>query len=150
MILLSLVFITFYLASIIKGSLFYNTYKASYELEIGKLDGTLTDDELRDKAIKVLIPTLFAVGWIVSLIGYYLHALNIPELKQFTLVMIGLMVVNMVHSITSKKKTENDLEKLEEAKRKLYTVKKRTFKGTVMNILSLVYFCVAFYVLVFQ
>lgn len=150
MILLSLVFITLYLAAIVKGSLFYNTYKLTYELEIGKLDGTLSENDLKDKAIKVLIPVLFAVGWVVSLIAYYLYALNIPELKWFTLVMIGLMVVNFVKSITSKKKAENDLEKLEEAKRKLYTVKKRTFKGTVMNLLSLIYFCAAFYVLVFQ
>jgi hypothetical protein len=150
MIFLSLLFITLYLASLFKGNLFYNSAKQSIELEIKKFEGTLKHGQYNEQITKLIPIFLFQIIWVILLIVFYLFALEIEQMKYLTLIMIAYVVFNVVKNIVKKKSHKTDEEKIEFLKRELYTMKNRTFKGTIINALHLFYFCLAFYTLVFK
>ncbi|MGG1659558.1 hypothetical protein [Brevibacillus sp. NRS-1366] len=150
MVFLSLLFISLYLAAMIKGSLFYNTTKLGIELQIKQLEGAISDSEYTKQGARLLFPYLFAILWVVLTIAFYIYALDIEQLKILTLVMLGYTIVTFVKNFAKKKPANTEEAKLEHLKKQLYTLKNRTFTGTVINAFHLFYFCLAFYTLVFK
>jgi len=147
MLFFTIVFITYFLAIVIKGNLYYDLIiKAGEETikqhELGKKEAGEHAKKFAFILFAVMLPML-----ITELI-YLINALQIDYLKYPTI----LMLLNIIIAFAKIKPDKNDLT-TEEGRIKyrinLYKNKKRTIKNTIIKLLNLVYFSYMFYLLVF-
>lgn len=123
MIFFTLMFITFYLATLLKGNLFYDSFK-----DIKDVNNM--DKKTQAKVIGVVFGIV--VPMFITEIIYLIKALSIDTLKYPTILMILNIIVHMII-----------------IKNKPQEMKKRTFKGTIVQLLNVTYFGYMFYLLVF-
>ena len=151
MIFWTLVFITFTLIKLIKGSIFKETL-----IKVAEIAVKGSYPELSEEEKKNLQTESFRIGWQYFLFGliviivhiiYLLNAIDLDPIKYPTLLMIAWIILAFVKGIVSKK-----LDLSTEEKRKSYLAKvylsKRTLSGTILNLVFLSYFGYMFYLLV--
>lgn len=148
MLFFTIVFITWFFASLIKGNLYYNLTKESGLEEIKRNENSI--EKIGDAQTKMLaLVFLIILPMFITEVIYLINAFNIDTLKYPTMFMIVWFILNLVIG----KKNSNDLktsEGREKYKEKLYTMKKRTFKGTMSQLIYLSYFGYMFYMIVFK
>lgn len=151
MLFFTVIFITYFLALLVKGNLFYDLIIKTGEEKIKNAEKGLDSKEIGEEGKKfiyvmflVLLPMMFTE------IIYVLNALTIDYLKYPTI----LMLLNIIIAFVRIKSTKEVDLTIEENKIKfrenLYkNTKKRTFKGAIIQLINLTYFVYMFYLLVF-
>ncbi|MED1667001.1 hypothetical protein [Brevibacillus laterosporus] len=149
MVFLSLLFITLNLVALFKGDLFYKSKYKSDEYTLKQHEGSLTEEESKEYEVRILLSFILIILLAIMQITFYLNALFIDQLKFYTTIMIAILITNILFNAIKNKKTkvENDQD-LEELKKRMYSLKKHSFKQKVRALLHICYFSYAFYILV--
>lgn len=152
MLFWTLVLITFTLIKFIKGGFFKDTIIKTAELTVKENEPETTDKEkkaLQEEAFKIgWTYMLFGICLLIVYISYLLNAIYLDPLKYPTIIMIAWIMLAFIKGVVSKK-----LDLSIEENRKIYLAKayltgRRTLRGTIYNLLFLVYFGYIFYLLV--
>lgn len=138
MFLVALIVLFISIYTLIEGRIFVKTTIEAYQAAIDKLDGKIEKKDVTPDDILMLIYVLlsFPLYYILMYQGISIDALGYP-----TKVMLALTVLNFVFAVFSNKASQ-DLS-TEEKKAMLYlniaNARKRTFRGTVTQLLWVAY-----------
>ena len=154
MIFWTVVFITYYMASLVKGDLFYNVLQRQGELNIkyanvtGKEEKKLAAEEMFKASWKMLL----AIPLVIALGIYLFSAINVDVHKYPSIVMLFYVIFNSL-VLNRNKKSKCDLT-IEEGKIRykieLEKMKRYTFKRFIINLIYIGYFGYMFYLLVLR
>jgi len=148
MLFWTLVFITFYLINLSKGSILYNsTIKlGELTLEYNKEGiSNIKKKEIGKEMLFMLIPVFLVILLLIIQTIFLICAIHIDYLKYPTIIILAFIILNIVKSV--KKPTTKINLSTEEYRKKLYLTKKRTFKGTLITLMYLAYYFYMFYIL---
>lgn len=150
MLFWTVVFFTFYLVLLAKGNLTYNTTIKSGELMIKLYEQSKTEKEVNSEVFKTNWPILLYFPVFLGTFIYYISALTVDVNKYPTIGILIYLITTMVFS--KSKNNKQDLttnEGRQKYREQLYKTKKRTFTGTIKQLVFLTYFGYMFYLLVF-
>ena len=147
MVVLTIIFLTMSLVTLLKGRMFNGLYAEIVEENI-KMN-TIKDHKFNTGLLgKVLLFVLYGLGLLVVQLIYLSNALDYDIYKYPTLVMLFLLILGIIKPLaTTKKNTVYDEETIRKERAKID--KKRTPVGVLRNILSLAYYSYILYLLVF-
>lgn len=154
MVFWTVVFITFYLASLTKGDLFYNSTKRVGELVLKRAEAETKKekDEIAKEIIKSSWMIYLTIALTIIEYIYLFKAINIDPYKYPSIVMLFYSLLTMF-VFNGNKKNKTDLTTQEGRiayKNELEKLKRYTFKGTIKQLVFLVYFGYMFYCLVLK
>jgi hypothetical protein len=155
MLFFTVVFITYYLASIVKGNLFFDVYRKIAELTIkqNETEDKKEKDNIAKEILKTSWSMLVGFGLLIVEIIYIFSALSIDIYKYPTIITLFYIVLMGFVFNKNNKKPKVDL-KTEEGriryKIELEKVKRYSFKGIMSNLIYLVYFGYMFYLLILR
>ena len=154
MVFWTVVFITFYLASLIKGNLFYNLTKRVGELVLKQAEAETKKekDEIAKEIIKSSWMIYLTIPLAIIEYIYLFKAINIDPYKYPSIVMLFYLLLTMF-VFNRNKKNKTDLTTQEGRivyKNELEKLKRYTFKGIIKQLVFLVYFGYMFYCLVLR
>lgn len=147
MVVLTIIFLTLSLATLLKGRLFNGLYTQIIEEDIKmntdekyKLDGGFL--------VKILLFILYGIVLFIVQLIYLSNALDYDVYKYPTLAMLLLVVFTFIKPLlTSKKKKVYDEATINKEREK--TTIKYTFKGIVRSLINIAYYSYILYLLVF-
>ena len=155
MIFWTVVFITYYLASLVRGNLFHNALVKVGELTIeqakDKIDGKRENKEIGKEMLTASWPIFLGIPLLITLYAYLFKAISLDIYQYPTLIM--LFYILFTSFVLRTKKTKDDLttnEGIVRAKIALEKLKRYTFKRSLVNLVYLSYFGYMFYVLVLR
>jgi hypothetical protein len=154
MIFWTVVFLTYALACLVKGNLFYEVMKKNGLLLIKQATVEIKDE--RDKINKEIIKNSWSMFLVFPIvIGMYIYffsALSIDTLKYPTIIM--LFYVLIITFVLNKNKTpKNDLTTEEgrlKTKSAIENMKRYSLKGIITHLIYVTYFSYMFYLLVLR
>lgn len=147
----TVLFIGYFLYALSKGNVLYNSSIKFGEIYISYHEGKITDREFTVTSIKMYTQIIFMLLLFLIQFIYLTVALSVDPYKYPTIFIILWIIASFTLGVKASKKQPKIKEDIEAFRKHLYTnIKKRTFKGTVYQLISLVYFCFMFYILVFQ
>lgn len=152
MVFWTVVFITYYLASLVRGNLFHNALVKVGELTIdqAKVEGKKEKDDIAGEMLKVSWPMFLGVPLVIILYVYLFKAITL-DIHQYPTLAMLFYILFTTFVMRTKKTTKNDLttnEDIVRAKISLENIKRYTFKRSLVNLVYLSYFSYMFYVLV--
>jgi hypothetical protein len=150
MLFWTVVFLTLGLLYFVRGSLFYSRL-----IKIGELALKIAETNDQSKGIELIklvaFPFIYSIVMLIVYMIYLFNVIDIDPLKYPTLIIIGLIVINLVKSFsTGRSKIDLSTEESRHKYRiELYTRKRWTIKGILYHIITTGYYTYIIYLLVF-
>lgn len=149
MIFLTIVFIAYYLIVLVKGSFLSDLIIKAGEDEIKRVEtGSKNVDE---STYKLAATGCFFIVLLVLELIYLVLAISHDIYKYPTLILILYVILTFAFTKWGRKKDLTTDDGRNAYRKQLYQKNKRySFKGFMIRLLFLTYFCYMFYILVFQ
>lgn len=152
MIFWTIVFIIYYLASLIRGNLYYDSIKKSGELVLKQAttDSRLEKEKIAKDIVKSSWDILLSLLLIIIMYIYLFNAINVDVYKYPSIVMLFYSLLT-VFVFRDRKKSRQDLTTEDgryEYRKELDNLKRYSFKDFIKQLIFLIYFGYMFYILV--
>jgi hypothetical protein len=154
MVFWTIVFLTYALACLVNGNLFYNIMKKNGLLLIQQAEVTTKEEKekIGKEILKNALPMFFTLPIVFGMFIYFICALSVDILKYPTI--ITLFYALIVTIVSNKNKTPKvDLTTEEgriRAKINIEKMKRYSFKGVITQLIYVTYFSYMFYLLVIR
>ena len=153
MFTLTIIFITYYLATLVKGNLYYNWFINYHEKLISLYKEGRTKKSIDNEVTIPAIPmTLFIVLVFILELIFFIKAISILQIPS--IILLFYSILTMIYYYGKNKMPDMSTLTTEEGrieyKKRLYEVaKKRTITSVFIALVKLSYFSYMFYLFVF-
>lgn len=153
MIFWTVVFITYYLAALTRGNLYYGVFQKVGELTLKQAiaETKKEKDEIAMEMLKSSWTLFLGIPIMIIMYIYLFNAMNVDVYKYPTIIMLFYAI--LITFVFRKKQNKNDLNTEEGRMRykiELEKTKRYTFRGFISQIGFLTYFGYMFYLLVLR
>lgn len=152
MLFWTVVFITYYLSSLIKGNLYYNILKANGDLILkqAQVESKREKENLSLEILKKSWTMFLAIPLMLAEIIYLINAIAVDVHKFPSILILIYTLLSVVIAYKNPKKTDlTTVEGRVKYQIELDKVKKYSFKKFFSNLVFVTYFAYMFYIIVF-